>query len=71
MSLYCPMVLIQDQNPRLYQVYHREHKKLPTNPFIYIYINRINNKLVFKIKDGYKLDPQNSETMILFSSTKK
>ena len=34
-------------------------------------INRINNRLVFKIKDGYKFELQTSETMQLFASTKK
>ena len=29
------------------------------------------NRLVFKIKDGYKLELQMPETMKLFSSTKK
>ena len=37
---------------------------------IYVYINRINNRLVFKIKDGYKLELQTPETMKLFGSTK-
>ena len=31
----------------------------------------INNRLVFKIKDGYKLELQMPEAMILFGSTKK
>ena len=34
-------------------------------------INRINNRLVFKIKDGYKLELQTPETMKLFDSTIK
>ena len=29
---------------------------LATIPSIHVYINRINNRLVFKIKDGYKLE---------------
>ena len=29
---------------------------LTTNPPIHIYNNRINNRLVFTIKDGYKLE---------------
>ena len=49
----------------------QKHNKLTTNPPIHIYINRINNRLVFKIKDGYKLELQTPETMILFASTKK
>ena len=34
-------------------------------------INRINNRLVFKIKDEYNLELQTPETMKLFGSTKK
>ena len=49
----------------------QKHNKLTTNPPIHIYINRINNRLVFKIKDGYKLELQTPETMKLFASTKK
>ena len=37
----------------------------------HIYINRINNRLVFKIKDRYKLELQTPETTKLFSSIKK
>ena len=33
--------------------------------------NRINNRLVIKIKDGYKLELQTPEAMKLFDSTKK
>ena len=40
----------------LYWVYHKKYEKLPTNPPIHIYINRITNRLIFKIKDGYKLE---------------
>ena len=31
----------------------KQKQKTSTNPPIHIYINRINNKLEFKIKDGY------------------
>ena len=48
----------------------KKHKELPTNPYIHIYINRINNRLVLKIKDGNKLELQTPETMNLFTSTK-
>ena len=34
------------------------------------YINRINNRLVFKIKDGYKLELQPPETINLFGRKK-
>ena len=35
-----------------------------------VYINKINNRLVFKIKDGYKLVLQTAKTIKLFSNTK-
>ena len=38
---------------------------------IYVHINRINNRLVFKIKDEYKLELPTLEAMKLFASTKK
>ena len=39
-------------------------------PPIHVYIKIINNRLVFKIKDGYKLELQTSETIKLFCSIK-
>ena len=44
---------------------------MPNNRPIHIYNNRINNRLMFKIKHGYKLELQTPETMKLFGSTKK
>ena len=49
----------------------KKHEALTSVPPVYVYINRINNRLFFKIKDGYKLELQTSETMKLFGSTKK
>ena len=46
-----------------------KHETLPTNLPIHIYINRINNRLVFQIKDEYKLELQIPEKMKLFGST--
>ena len=48
----------------------KKYETLPTNPPIHIYINSINNRLVFEIKDCYKLELQTPEFMKLFSSTK-
>ena len=48
-----------------------KYETLTTIPPFQIYINRINNRFVFKIKDGYKLELQMSETMKLFGNTKK
>ena len=46
----------------------RCHSTIPTT---HVYINRINNRLAFKIKDGYRLELETPETMKLFGSTKK
>ena len=40
-------------------------------PSIQVYINRINNRLAFKIKDGYKLELQMPKKIKLFESKKK
>ena len=49
----------------------KKHETLTTILPIYVYFNRINNGLVFKIKDGYKLELQTPEKNKLFGSTKK
>ena len=49
----------------------KERDTLTTIPPIGVYINGINNRLVFKIKYGYKLELQMPETMKLFCSTQK
>ena len=41
------------------------------NPPIQIYPNKIKNRIVFKIKTGYKLELLSPETMKLLGSTKK
>ena len=46
-------------------------KILPNNCPIHIYTNRIDNRLVFKIKDWYKKESQSPETIKLFDRTKK
>ena len=49
----------------------KNHETLTIIPPIHVYINMINNTLMFKIKDRYKLELQTPETMKLFDSTKK
>ena len=51
-------------------IFIKKHKTLSNNPSIHIYINRINIRLVPKIKNEYKLKLQASETIKLFGSTK-
>ena len=49
----------------------KKYKALTKIPPIHVCINRINIRLVFKIKDGYKLELQTPETIKLFDSTEK
>ena len=49
----------------------KKHKTFSDNPPVHIYINRIYNRLVLKIKDGYKPELQTPETMKFFGRTKK
>ena len=45
----------------LFLTCHKNHETLPTIPPIHIYINRINNGLVLKIKHGCKLELQTQQ----------
>ena len=49
----------------------KKHVILNDNPPIKIYSNKIKNRIVFKIKNGYKLELLTPETMELLGSTKK
>ena len=48
----------------------KKHETLTDKPSIKIYSNKIKNRLVFKIKNGYKLELLTPETMKLLGSTK-
>ena len=49
----------------------KKHETLTENPPVQIYPNKIKNRIVFKIKTGYKLGLLTLGTMILLGSTKK
>ena len=49
----------------------KKHETLTENPAIQIHPNKIKNRIVFKIKTGYKLELLTPETMRLLGSTKK
>ena len=49
----------------------KKHETLTENPPVQIYPNKIKNRIVFKIKTGYKLELLPPETMKLLESTKK
>ena len=48
----------------------KKHRTVGENAPILIYTNTINNRIVFKIKSGYKLELLSKETMKLLGSTK-
>ena len=49
----------------------KKHETLTGNPPVQIYPNKIKNRIVFKIKTGYKLELLTPETMKLLGSAKK
>ena len=49
----------------------KKHETLTENPSIQIYPNKIKNRIVFKIKTGYKLELLTPETIKLLGSAKK
>ena len=49
----------------------KKHENLTENSPFQIYVNRIENRIVFKIKTRYKLKFLTPETMKLFGSAKK
>ena len=47
----------------------KKHGENIDNPSIKIYVNKIENRITFKIKNGYSLELLTSETMKLVGST--
>ena len=56
---------------RIYRVYHKKHETLCTNLPIHNYFNRINNRLMFQIKDAFKLELQAPKAMKIFATSYK
>ena len=48
----------------------KKHGKNTDKPSIQIYVNKIKNRITFKIKNGYSLELLTKETMKLLGSTK-
>ena len=48
----------------------KTHGEKTVNPSIKVYINKIENRITFKIKTGYYLEPLTPETIKLLGSTK-
>ena len=49
----------------------KKHDTIADNSPVQIYVNKIKNRIVFKIKTGYKLELLSQETMQLLGSSKK
>ena len=49
----------------------KKHETIEDNPPVQIYVNKIKNRIVFKVKTGYKLEILTEETMQLSGSSKK
>ena len=55
---------------RLFWIYLKKHEKVADYPSIKIYVNKIENRITFKIKTEYYPEFSTSETMKLLESTK-
>ena len=49
----------------------KKHETSTENPPIQIYPNKIENRVIFKVKTGFKLELLSPETMKLLRTTKK
>ena len=49
----------------------KKHETIADNPPVQIYLNKIKNRIFFKIKSGYKLELLSKETMQFLGSTKR
>ena len=58
-----------DHNQDLFQYILKKHSENIDNPSIRIYVNKIENRITFKIKNGYNLELLTPETMKLLGST--
>ena len=63
----CSISDIQD----CFEFVMKKHETLTENPPVQIYVNSIKNRIVFKIKTGYKLELLTPEIMKLLESTTK
>ena len=55
---------------RLFWIYlKKKHGEDIDKPSVQIYVNKIENRVIFNIKNGYSLELVTPETMTLFGST--
>ena len=63
-------IIFYTRDSRLFWIYIKKALGKTVNPLIRIYINKIENRITFKIKTGYYLELLTPETMTLHVSTK-
>ena len=59
----------QEKYSRLFRVYFKKHGEDIDNPLVQIYLNKTENRVTFKIKNGYSLELLTPETMKFLGST--
>ena len=70
-NLYVPVVTLSPQDIQDYFEYIlKKHGENTDNPSVKIYVNKIENRITFKITNGYSLELLTPETMKLHRSTK-
>ena len=57
--------------PDYFEFIIKKHEPLSEKPSVQIYPSKTKNRIIFKIKNGYKLELLTPETMKLLGSTKK
>ena len=55
---------------RLFWIYLKKHEKVTDNPSIMIYVNKIENRITFKLKTWYYLELLTPETMNYWKALK-
>ena len=49
----------------------KKHETIANNPPVQIYVNKLKNRIIFKIKTGYKIELLSKKTTQLLGSSKK
>ena len=49
----------------------KKHETIADNPPVQIYVDKIKNRIVFKVKTGFKLELLTKKTMQLLGNSKK
>ena len=52
-------------------IFKKKHGESVDKPSVQIYVNKVENRVTFKIKNGYSLELLTPETMKLLGSTKR